>query len=327
MHPAFSVIFLSTLIGVGQGLFLALYTGQIYAMMHLLPTQESHSFYAVGSVLAFFFLAAGLFASIFHLGRPMRGWRAMSQWRTSWLSREVIILPVTLCLVGAYAACHYFSWTTPFFTLAETYPIDPSLVVGAVATISTFALFLCTGMVYAGLKFLQAWYTPLTILNYVLLGGASGFTLAAAFSAYLGTEIVSFYALWAILLTSIAFMIRLSSLIRNSQLKSPSTLQTAIGVRHSIIAQKTQGAMCGSFNTREFFHHQSDERLKTVKTLFLFLVFPTPISLIILALSGIFSVNLLISAFIIQYFGLIFERWYFFTEASHPQNLYYQTVG
>ena len=28
MHPAFSVIFLTTLIGVGQGLFLALYTGE-----------------------------------------------------------------------------------------------------------------------------------------------------------------------------------------------------------------------------------------------------------------------------------------------------------
>ena len=37
MHPAFSVVFLTTLIGVGQGLFLALYTGQLYSVAKLLP--------------------------------------------------------------------------------------------------------------------------------------------------------------------------------------------------------------------------------------------------------------------------------------------------
>ncbi len=49
MKPAFSVVFLTTLIGVGQGLFLALYTGQLYAFFDLLPAQDSQSFYAVGS--------------------------------------------------------------------------------------------------------------------------------------------------------------------------------------------------------------------------------------------------------------------------------------
>ena len=327
MHPAFSVIFLTTLIGVGQGLFLALYTGQIYSMMNLLPTQDSQSFYAVGSLLAFFFLAAGLFASIFHLGRPMRGWRSISQWRTSWLSREVIILPITLFFVAFYGACHYFAWTTPLFILAETYPIDPSLIIGALATLSTFALFICTGMVYAGLRFLQEWYTPLTIMNYILLGGASGFTLAAAFSAYLCTDIVDFYAMWAVILTISAFIIRVASLRRNSRLKPKSNLQTAIGVRHTMIAQKAQGAMCGTFNTREFFHHKSLEQLKSVKTFFLLFIFPIPISLLFAALSGFSPINLFIAAFTIQYFGLILERWYFFTEATHPQNIYYQSVA
>ena len=106
MHPAFSVIFLTTLIGVGQGLFLALYTGQIYSMMKLLPAQDSQSFYAVGSLLALGLLVAGLFASFFHLGRPMRAWRSSSKWRTSWLSREVIILPTTMLLIAFYGAIH-----------------------------------------------------------------------------------------------------------------------------------------------------------------------------------------------------------------------------
>src|SRR3989338_3341985 len=92
MKPAFSVIFLTTLIGAGQGLFLALFTHQSYALFGLLPLQ-SDTFYGYGSVLALLFLTGGLIASFFHLGHPERAWRSATQWRTSWLSREVIVLP------------------------------------------------------------------------------------------------------------------------------------------------------------------------------------------------------------------------------------------
>ena len=93
MKPAFSVIFLTTLIGAGQGLFLALFTHQSYALFGLLPTQ-SDPFYGYGSALALSLLVGGLIASFFHLGRPERAWRSATQWRTSWLSREVIVLPL-----------------------------------------------------------------------------------------------------------------------------------------------------------------------------------------------------------------------------------------
>ena len=72
MHPAFSVIFLTTLIGIGQGLFLALYTGQVYSLAKLLPAQDSQGFYALGGLLALVFLMIGLLASFFHLGHPER---------------------------------------------------------------------------------------------------------------------------------------------------------------------------------------------------------------------------------------------------------------
>lgn len=327
MHPAYSVIFLTTLIGVGQGLFLALYTGQIYSVMKLLPPQDSHNFYAIGSLIALSFLVAGLFASFFHLGRPERGWRAISQWRTSWLSREVIVLPKTLFLIALYGLVHYFDWTGPLFVLADTYPIDLSLLIGALATLSTFALFVCTGMIYACIKFLQEWHNPLTVMNYILLGGSSGFTLAAAFSALVKSDFVSFYAGWAIILTLAAFLSRSATLLRNNRLKHKSNLQTAIGVRHTMITQKAQGAMGGSFNTREFFHHQRENTLKTLKTIFMFLVFPIPIILLLITVSGLIPIGLSIAAFIIQYVGLIIERWYFFAEARHPQNLYYQSVA
>src|SRR5918996_6647715 len=94
MHPAFSVIFFTTLIGVGQGLFLALYSVEFAArLLGWLPEQDAR-FFAAGSVVALAFLATGLVASFFHLGRPERAWRAAAMWRTSWLSREVIVLPV-----------------------------------------------------------------------------------------------------------------------------------------------------------------------------------------------------------------------------------------
>jgi sulfite dehydrogenase (quinone) subunit SoeC len=31
--------------------------------------------------------------------------------------------------------------------------------------------------------------------------------------------------------------------------------------------------------------------------------------------------------FVVQYFGLLAERWSFFAEGQHPQNLYYQRAG
>ena len=101
MHPAFSVIFLTTLIGVGQGLFLALYTGESYAVVELLPAQNQ-DFYVWGSVISVAFLIGGLISSIFHLGHPERAWRAAAMWRTSWLSREVIVLPTVIGAISVW---------------------------------------------------------------------------------------------------------------------------------------------------------------------------------------------------------------------------------
>ena len=75
MRPALSVILLTTLIGVGQGLFLALFGAQSHALAGLLPRGDGRAFYALGSAVALAFLVAGLIASFFHLGRPERAWR------------------------------------------------------------------------------------------------------------------------------------------------------------------------------------------------------------------------------------------------------------
>lgn len=326
MHPAFSVIFLTTLLGVGQGLFLALITGQVYSRIHLIEAQSS-SYYLNGSLIALGLLAFGLFASFFHLGRPERAWRAASKWRTSWLSREVIVLPVLMGLIAIFGMIHWMGWTEPFVVAGDNaLPVDASLLVGVLGAVAAFALFVATAMIYASVKFLQEWASPLTVFNFTFFGLASGFMLAAAYSAFLGNDLVTFFGTWAVIFTAIAFLSRGASLLRNRNIKYRSNLKTAIGVRHQAIAQIAQGFSAGSFNTREFFHHSQPTTLKLVRALFMILVFPVPVALIGLAYVTK-SPNLPILAFLIQYLGLVAERWSFFAEAQHPQNLYYQTVS
>ena len=331
MRPAFSVVILTTLIGAAQGLFLALYTAQSYAAVDLLPQQDAR-FYVNGSVIVLALLVAGLVASFFHLGHPERAWRAAARWRTSWLSREVIVLPALMGAVFVYALVHYFGLTLEIVGLKTPVPKDLALVVGAGGVLFAFLLFLCTGMIYACIKFLQEWATWLTVVNYTLFGIASGFLLATAYSAWMAPSLVNFYAGWTVIATVAVLVTRIASLIRNARLKPKSTLQTAIGVRHPKIQQKSQGFLGGSFNTREFFHGVRPLFFKSIKWAFLVLVFPVPMFLLWTGLT-LNNVGLeqgpmvLLAAFVVQYLGLLLERWYFFAQANHPQNLYYQTVS
>ncbi len=325
MHPAFSVLFLTTLIGAGQGLFLALYTGQVYALAQLLPAQGA-DFYVGGSVLVLALLVLGLVASFFHLGRPERAWRTATQWRTSWLSREVIVLPLVMGLVALYGLAHALGLTAPWFTLAGVLPVDATLVLGLLASVAVYALYVATAMIYASVRFLPEWHSPLTVANFILLGMASGFMLAAAYAAWRGAPLVTFYGLWAVIFTLLGLVSRGASLLRQGRITPKSSIRTAIGVRHQALVQIAQGATAGSFNTREFFHGRSPQTLRRVRGLFLLLVFPLPVALIAVG-HGLESPLAPWLAFGVQYLGLLAERWAFFAEARHPQNLYYQGVA
>ncbi len=326
MRPDLSVLLLTTLIGAGQGLFLALVTVQVYALFALLPTQDGRAYFAPGSALALVLLVAGLAASFFHLGRPERAWRAAAKWRTSWLSREVIVLPAFIGVVFLYGAAQFLGYAPVLAALPSGIPIDLTVVLGLVGTLLAFALFLCTAMIYAGLPFLREWASPLTVINYTLMGGASGFTLAAAYSAWAGPALTPFLAGWALILTLVAFAGRAASLLRNARLRPKSTLQTAIGIKHPRIVQKSQGFLGGSFNTREFFHGRSPVFLRSIRWLFPVAAFAIPALLLGVFLGGRTAVLLPVAA-VVQYGGLLAERWFFFAEANHPQNLYYQAVA
>lgn len=313
MHPAFSVILFTTLIGAAQGLFLALYSAEMLSLFGVYPHQDSKSFYALGSAISVLLLGTGLIASFFHLGHPERAWRSAAMWRTSWLSREVIVLPALMFMVFIYGLAHWSGH-------------EAARMMGFLGVIVCFALFICTGMIYACIRFLQEWASPLTVVNYILLGSASGFTLATVFAMFAARDFVGFFGYTAILLTAVSFITRGASLVRNSRLKPKSTLQSATGIKHSKVVQKSQGFMGGSFNTREFFHGKTREFVQSVKWTFLVLVFPVPVALLWIGISH-GSAFLLALAFAVQYAGLIAERWFFFAQANHPQNLYYQAIS
>ena len=319
MHPAFSVVFFTTLIGVGQGLFLALYAGEVLALLRIFSAPDGPRFYTLGSVISLSFLGGGLAASFLHLGHPERAWRAAAMWRTSWLSREVIVLPVFMFVVFLYGLAHYFGWNA---AAGGTITV----LLGGMAVILCLVLFVCTGMIYACIKFMQEWASPLTLVNFFLLGSASGFTLASAFAFFVAPDLLRVFGATAIILTLAALVSRAASLYRNARIKPKSNLQTATGVRHPRIVQKAQGSMGGSFNTREFFHGKSVQFLRSVKWIFLLLAFFVPVVLLGAGLAQA-SAPLLAVAFVSQYIGLVAERWFFFAQANHPQNLYYQVIS
>lgn len=315
MNPAFSVVFLTTLSGAAQGLLIALVGVEAALYMGLGDAGAvPQSFYVAGAALSCVLGLAGLVASFFHLGHPERAWRAIAMWRTSWLSRECLCLPLFLAVTFAYGAAH--AWGVP-----------DTLAIGAAAVVASGLLFVCTGMIYACLRFLQEWATPLTLVNFVLLGCASGFTLATACAAWLAPALVGPLAALAGLLTLAGCVSRVASLMRNARLRPKSTVQSATGIRGERVEQKSRGFTAGAFNLREFFHGKTPRTLTRIKWTFLIAGFGVPFCLILLGLglrSTAISLLVFCVACAIQYVGLIAERWFFFAEARHPQNLYYR---
>ena len=97
MHPAFSVVFFTTATGAGYGLLALL---GVLGGFQIIPPDFWLGF--VGMGLALCLIAAGLLSSTGHLGRPERAWRAFSQWRSSWLSREGVASVATFVPAGLF---------------------------------------------------------------------------------------------------------------------------------------------------------------------------------------------------------------------------------
>jgi DMSO reductase anchor subunit len=310
MHPAFSILFFTTLAGAAQGLVFTLALAALFGL-GLAP-----GFLSMALGLAEVLLVAGLAASFMHLGRKTRAWRAVLMWRTSWMSREVIVLPVFIALVALWWLSLRLDIGAPWSWLL------PLLVLYGAAL-----LWYCTAMIYACLRFIQEWAHPLTIVNFTLIGLSSGLVLACAMAAAWGeARFAQVFGPWALVATLAAWAARAGSLKRNAGLRHKSTLQSATGIRTHKLVQKSMGMSAGSFNTREFFHGASLAAFRNMKLGFVLLAFVLPA---LLAAWGVASGAALpwLLAVLVQAPGLLAERWFFFAQARHPQNLYYQVVS
>ena len=310
MHPAVSMLFFTTLAGAAQGLLVALALAQIAGVAtdgNLVPR-------AVGLGVAL--LLAGLAASFLHLGHKMRAWRAVLMWRTSWMSREVIVMPAYIALVVLWWLVLY---TGSDSALARALPW--AIVFGALL------LWYCTAMIYACLRFIQEWAHWSTVANFILIGLTSGGVLACALAASVGEgALLAALAPWTTLATLLAALTRWHSLRRNAALRPVSTLQSATGIQARKLVQKSMGMSAGAFNTREFFHGASQLALRHVRWAFVLGLFVLPLGLQLCALTSAATWPWAWAA-LLQAPSLIAERWVFFAQAKHPQNLYYQVVG
>jgi DMSO reductase anchor subunit len=305
MNPAFSVVLFTTLAGAAQGLVAAL------ALATLAGVSTTPVFASRVLMIAGVMLVIGLLSSFGHLGRKERAWRAVLMWRTSWLSRECIVLPMFIAWVGG--------WWFALPTASSVWPLGALLLAAL--------LWLCTAKIYACLRFIQEWAQPLTLVNFVLIGLASGMVLASALAATSGEgDLLRVTGPAAVLLTLAAWCTRVLSLRHNATLKHKSTLQTATGIQSPRLVQTSMGMSAGAFNTREFFHGKTLAALKQVKLGFQLFGFALPAVLVVVALvSGSTAAWWLAVA--LQAPGLLAERWFFFAQARHPQNLYYQVVS
>ncbi|MBI2236229.1 MAG: dimethyl sulfoxide reductase anchor subunit [Magnetospirillum sp.] len=323
MKPAFSVLFLTTLIGAGQGMLVALVTGQFYFVIGAGAGRESGIFYALGSLVALAFLGLGLFASFFHLAKPQRAWRSATKWRTSWLAREVLLLPAVIAFAVLYGSLHALGWNPVVLTFSNGKDLELTMAVGFLAVGAALLLFVCTGMIYACVRFIREWASSWTVVNYSLMGLASGFTLAAAYAAVMDSPLRDFLVGDAVTLTLLALATRAVQVWRNGRLRPRSTLKSAIGVHHDRIRQISQGFMGQSFNTTEFVAPGGPEAVKGLTMFFMLAGFALPALLLAAGWRGGEPI-LLATAFVSQYLGLLAERWVFFASGRHVQTLYYQ---
>lgn len=311
MNPAFSVVVFTTVAGAAQGLVVAL------ALALLAGVPLGASFVRASLLVATVLLVAGLVSSFLHLGRPARAWRAAAMWRTSWLSREVIVLPAFIAVVAGW----WLAWR-------DAGAVRAAVLLPLAALALAALLWYCTAMIYACLRFIEEWAQPLTIVNFFLLGLSSGLVLASALAAVAGEpRALTLAAPAAVVVTLVAWASRTAAWRRNASIRHRSTLQTATGIRSPRLAQTSMGMSAGSFNTREFFHRASRLALSRIKLVAIVFAFALPALLLAGVAAGALPDLACVAALIVQAPGLIADRWLFFAQAKHPQNLYYQVVS
>ena len=299
MRPAFSLIVFTTLSGLGFGLAAILGLGLIMA-----PTPQ---WWVIYNGVALALIGAGVLSSTLHLGHPERAWRAMTQWRSSWLSREGVLAALTTIILFGFAAEGY----------AEGHG---NLKIGIAVALLSLATIWSTAMIYASLKTVARWHHPLTPFVFVGYAISGGLVLAAALDALAngGISLLAQPALMGLISTAIVTMIWTKQAGAEGSGSTPESA-TGLGnlgeVRMLMPPHSEENWLQHEMGFVVARKHAAKLRLFSVT---LAIILPA-----VMVYSAAASSAMLVLAAITHVIGVMVSRWLFFAEAKHTVMLYY----
>ncbi|WP_217494433.1 DmsC/YnfH family molybdoenzyme membrane anchor subunit [Nibricoccus aquaticus] len=192
-HPHWPLVFMLTLMPMAVGCFTVAACADLlaprYPLLANLPASAPTTLALTGWLAG----AAGLFASVFHLGQPLRAWRVFLGLRKSWLSREAVIFGPWFGLATATAAVPLASQLGLFSgsadvpvgsvssALASAYSLlaaHYSLLTLATASVGLLGLF-CSSMIYIDTQ-RHLWRAAQTIPRFFGSGAVLGFAILFA---------------------------------------------------------------------------------------------------------------------------------------------------
>jgi DMSO reductase anchor subunit len=307
MHPALSIVFFTTASGAGFALLTL--TG-IAVPLGLLPSNTGFGVLtlATAGILA----VAGLSSSMLHLGRPERAWRAFSQWKTSWLSREGVLSVLTFIPAAVFA----IGWV--IFGRVGGF----SGLCGVLAAILAVGTVYCTAMIYRSLKPIRQWHNRWVVPNYFALGLMSGLLLLDLI-VRIWVRPVAMPVL-ALIVIAVAWWSKERYWRFIDTVSASSTVASATG-----LGRRGPVRMLEPPNTEEnYLLKEMGFRIARRHRLRLRFVariagFAVPLLATLVALLGLVPLLSALLAVLSAALGLVVERWLFFAEAKHTVMLYY----
>ena len=318
MNPALSVIFFTTLSGAGYGLL-------FWSALAALTGGASARALLVATLLALVLASAGLLASFWHLGKPLRAWRAFSQWRTSWLSREGVAAVLTYIPALLFAAALL---PAMIGSRAQGEPVE----LNAVGLLVAFALMACalvtvacTAMIYASLKPIPAWRHRLVLPGYFGFALLCGGLLLVAISAWSGASPTRGMALGGIGLAALLAALKLHYWRAIDAAPLPATRGDAVGLPQRTVTVFERPHTESNYLTREMAFVVARTHAQRLRWLALLLFAVVPIGcLFALGRSDVIAPGTwLWIAALAALAGAFVERWLFFAQARHLVTLYY----
>ncbi len=318
MRPSFSIILFTTLSGAGYGLWFAI---GILLALGLYPTGRGGLLVAlaVGLVLS----SSGLLCSVAHLGKPLRAWRALSQWRSSWLSREGIAALACVPLVLLLAARAHHSHDFPKIRIA-------GFLLAAMAMLVVF----CTARIYTSLRTVDAWHNRRVLPGFLLLAietGALWFWVLLTFRTTSVTEAEPVDNLPVAWMLVVGAAVISAGWNKRSYWKSidnaasTSDMQSAtglgkLGTVHSLEQPHTEA----NYLTHEMGFVLARRHAMRLRTTCLYLLLAIPLLMVGASCLLPFTQPVAASvALVSAMLGVFIERWMFFAEAKHKVMLYY----